>query len=292
MNNKVYLNDIPLDLFFEYFTSEDLQDNFLEPSLINDMRTFFKYDVVISGTTYIHYSVFDKTVSPVELDQEIRSSFADIVTGIDTATITSITLVNTGEDLEDLQSYLSNSSINLLINNYYFQRVTGERIYSLLFGSALTLTPANQIEITLKDYRLPVSNPNHLIGTDLDGYLIDSNYELYSGSTLIGYLIPNTLKTLQETDNIGNPYFLNEAGEKITEFLRRSNFLAHNNAIRKSVFLLEKPEDIIAIGDSKFPEGKVGMFKLGEENRKLLFYQNFEKSTTYTKITDFSTPFD
>jgi hypothetical protein len=292
MNNKVYLNDIPLDLFFEYFTSEDLQDNFLEPALINDLRTFFKYSVVISSTTYTHYSVFNSVVSPTELEEEIRSSFADIINNADTVEITSITLIDTNDTLETLQSYISNSSINLLINNYYFQRITGERIYSLLFGNALTLTPENEIEITLKDYRLPDLNPNHLIGENLDGYLVNGNYELYSGVNLIGYLIPNTLKTIQEIDNNGNPYFLNEAGEKVIEFLKRSNFLAHNNALRKSVFLLEKPEDIIAVGSDKFTEGKVGMFKLGEENRKLLFYQNFEKTTTYTKITDFTSPFD
>jgi hypothetical protein len=288
MNNKIYLNDIPLDLFFEYFTSEDLQDNFLEEALINDLRTFFKYDVVIAGTTYTHYSVFDSVVSPVGLEEEIRSSFADIVTNADTVDITSITLVDSIDPLEDLQSYMSNSSINLLINNYYFQRVTGERIYHLLFGSNLTLTPENQINITiLTDYR-----NNAEIGTNLNGYLVDSNYELYSGINLIGYLIPNTLKTIQETDDIGNPYFLNEAGEKVTEFLRRSNFLAHNNALRKSVFLLERPEDIITIGSDKFPEGKVGMFKFSDEDRKLLFYQNFKKKITYTKITDFTDPFD
>jgi hypothetical protein len=292
MNNKVYLNDIPLDLFFEYFTSEDLQDNFLEEALINDLRTFFKYDVVISEITYTHYSVFNSVVSPTELNEEIRSSFADIITNSDTVTIESITLVDTDDTLENLQSYVSNSSINLLVNNYHFERITGETIYYLLFNSSLLLTPTNEIEITLKDYRLPDSNPNHLIGEDLNGYLVNGNYELYSGINLIGYLIPNRLKTIQETDNNGNPYFLNEAGEKVIEFLKRSNFLAHNNALRKSVFLLEKPEDIIAVGNNKFTESKVGMFKLGEENRKLLFYQNFEKTTTYTKITDFTSPFD
>jgi hypothetical protein len=292
MNNKIYLNDIPLDLFFEYFTSDDLQDNFLEEALINDLRTFFKYDVVISEITYTHYSVFNSVVSPTELNEEIRSSFADIITNSDTVTIESITLVDTDDTLENLQSYVSNSSINLLINNYHFERITGETIYYLLFNSNLVLTPNNQIDITLKDYRLPDSNLNHLIGENLIGYLVDGNYELYSGTSLIGYLIPNTLKTIQETDDNGNPYFLNEAGEKVTEFLRRSNFLAHNNALRKSVFLLEKPEDIITIGSDKFPEGKVGMFKLSDEDRRILFYQNFRKKITYTKITDFSNPFD
>jgi len=281
MNNKVYLNDIPLDLFLKYFTAEDLQDNLLQPALENDIRTFYKYNIEIGSINYVFFSEFDNIASLSELEEEIRSSFADIIENIETVTIDSIEL----DDEIEVQSYINNLSLYLFIGNYYLQKNDGTVNPYLYFGGTdyIFSDISDQITINnLKDYR-----NNSLIYSTVTGILTENYYTLFVGSVLVGYLRPNALKLIQKINNNGELLYLNEASEEVTESLKRSKFLAHNRALRKSVFLLNDPIEIIKL---VFSQGKLGMFELGEENKKLVFYQNFEKKITYTKIEDFTSP--
>jgi hypothetical protein len=291
MNNRVHLNDIRLDLFLKYFTSEDLNVLPLDPVLINDQRKFFKYSFDVNSETYNHFSVYDP-LSLTELNEEIVAAFSDIIPNIEIADITDLEELPAGV-ITSTQSYITQQSNILIPNRYYFEYNNGDirNFVFILISTVLTdniTGPSPILNVDITDVRtgIDILAGGKLLTAVEDGvtYFIAVN----ALEETIGFLRPNTLKTIQKTDANGKLLFLNEANEEVIEFERRSNFLAHNRAVRKSAFLLNDPLEIITIAPNKFDEGKVGMFKLGEEQIKLVFFQNFLKTVTYEKIDNFT----
>jgi hypothetical protein len=289
MNNRVHLNDIRLDLFLKYFTSEDLNVLPLNPVILNDQRKFFKYSFTVNSVKYNHFSVYDIPLSTTEIQEEIVAAFSDIL-NIET----SVVLTKEEEEFTT-QAYITQQSNILIPNRYYFEGPEEDiknfisiSINGIITENITATSPINNVSIT--DTRKIINNV--LISNAKLLKVIEDNEEFFvvinTEEEVIGFLIPNTLKTIQKTNNDGKLLFLNEANEEVVEFERRSNFLAHNTAIRKSTFLLSDPLEAITIAPNKFDEGKVGMFKLGSEQIKLLFFQNFLRTVKYEKIDNFT----
>jgi hypothetical protein len=290
MNNRVHLNDIRLDLFLKYFTSEDLDVLPLNPVILNDQRKFFKYSFDVNTVTYNHFSVYDSLISTTEIQEEIVAAFSDIIPSIEISDIEDLTKL-TLATINSTQAYITQQSNILAPNRYYFEYNNGDirdfvyiTINDILTENITATSPILGVDITDVRTGIDILTNGKLLSAVEDGvnYFIVIN----ASEQTIGSLRPNTLKTIQKTDTNGNLLFLNEANEEVIEFERRSNFLAHNRAVRKSAFLLNDPLEIITINPSKFDEGKVGMFKLGEEQIKLVFFQNFLKTVKYEKIND------
>ena len=263
MKDRVNLNDIPMDLFFKYFTKEDLADRELKPSLIKDNRIFFKYSIVFGANTYFFFSIYDKDSNLSVLKDEIKTMFSDL----ETTEPTSITLV-TPTMTSAVQSYTLLSKPYLTNSKYYFEfdndTVTDTVVKELVYIDG----------DLIKDYRTELSIFEDVTSVSLEVSAENPKVFLVyddADDSFLGYLREYPEAMIQERNSNGQLLFINESGNKTTESLRGSRFLRHNNAIRKGFFGLENPEDIIPL---KFNPGTIGIFVQGSE-QKLLFYQNF-----------------
>jgi hypothetical protein len=286
MANGIYLNDIPMDLFLKYFTKEDLEDRILEPSMVNDIRTFFKYTVSINSTNYTHYSTFSNDVNlSQEIREEIVYMFSDIVTGISNGDIDSIIAAGSG-DLVNAQAYSLREEGFVIPNKYYFEEKDGSYKRKFVLVNSL-MEPAITTDLTgvsIADIRTNTTvvsgvSTFSIIRKDVTSSIF--YFEVYNNTTLVGYLRIYDASEIQEINSEGRLLYINESGNKTTEFIRRSNFLRHNRSIRKGIFSLENPIDIISL---RFNPRTVGFYREGV-SLKLAFYQNFERTVTYKRVS-------
>lgn len=284
MAKGVYLNDIPMDLFLKYFTKEDLQDRLLEPSLTDDIRNFYKYTVTISSTDYTHYSIYSDD-DGTSVDDEVLVLFADLFPGIVAGDIDSIAAVGSG-DLTDAQAYLLREQGYVVPNKFTFELLDGSEIYRQVEvnGSMAPAITASTTGVTIEDYRTEATVVSGVSSFDLVRKDANSSifyFEVYDGSTLVGYLRFNETSQIQKVNSSGRRLYINEAGNETTEFIRRSNFLRHNRAIRKGVFAIQNPIDIIPL---KFNPRTIGLYKSGAD-LTLAFYENFNRTVTYKRVS-------
>jgi hypothetical protein len=286
-NNKgVYLNDIPLDLFFKYFVKDDLEDRELSPSLINDNKIFFKYDITISGDDYEYYSAFSKDTTITELQEEILLNFSDLYPNIILSDITNISYIESGGNRVTLSTdaFISSKS-TLLINKYGFTNSGNNSVNDfLLINDTLNYNLVNSVNgVSLKDLRTSEEIFEDSLSVNLvikDKGKQSEHFEVFKGTELVGYIKSNSNSVIQERDSNGNLIFINESGNKTTDFIRNSIFLRHNRAFRKGIFKLENPVDIISL---RFKQKVAGIYKEGQ-SLKLSFYQNFLRKIKYEKV--------
>jgi hypothetical protein len=287
-NNKgIYLNDIPLDLFFKYFIKDDLENRELSPSIINDRRDFFKYNITISGDEYEYYSVFNKDTTIIELEREILSNFSDIYPNIILSNITDISYVLSGgiRVIALNQEAFISSKTTLLINKYSFTFASDNLVNDfVLINETLGYTLTDSTTgISLKDLRTSEEIFEGSLSVNIvikDKGKQSEHFEVFNGTVLVGYIKRSPNAVTQERDSNGNLLFINESGNKTTEFIRNSNFLRHNAAFRKGLFKLENPVDIISL---RFKQKVSGIYKEGQA-LKLSFYQNFIRKIKYEKV--------
>jgi hypothetical protein len=281
----IYLNDIPMDLFLKYFSKEDLVDRDLEPSLLPDFRTFYKYSFPISGQTRYFYSLLP-LIQATEIRENIILDLQDLYSNtLNTSDIGTLTLVST---LLNEKVYIQTNRIALNNHRYLFQydqdyEDNSNPFYFIEVDGTLNGDLADLDEIIIKDSRT---------NTDILGFEVDIvkeespsgvvKYNVYETGTeiSIGFIYEHRRNFIQELNNSGQPLFLNEFGTKTTNPRKESSFLRHNFAIRKGFNNIIDPLDLIVL---KFRPSVLGVYKKGEEEI-LAYYENFTRTFSYSKI--------
>jgi hypothetical protein len=281
----IYLNDIPMDLFLKYFSKDDLVDKDLEPSLLPDFRTFYKYSFSISAQTRYFYSLLPIAKS-TEIKENIILDLQDLYSNtLDTNSVGTLTLVST---LTNEKVYVQTNRIALNNHRYFFQydqdyEDNVNPFYFIEVDGTLNGDLADSDEITIKDSRTNAD----ILGFEVDivkeespsGVVIYNVYETGS-EVLVGFIYEHRRNFIQELNSLGQSLFLNEFGTKTTNSRKESSFLRHNSAIRKGFNNIVDPLDLIVL---KFRPSVLGIYKRGEEEI-LAYYENFTRTFSYEKI--------
>lgn len=278
----IYLNDIPMDLFLKYFTSEDLQDRLLEPKLIPDVRDYYVYDVAVDTDTYTMYSTTPEDQVD-SLKEQAVIELSGIVSGIETGDIDSVTLVST---VSSAQMYVSETIAGATYpNRYRFEFASDGQVEGFIEvdGSIDTISDTSSISIT----------DSRDTSTDILGYLVnlslnsaESRYYVYNASfsALVGYIYENDAAQRQKTDDLGRPLYVDESGNETAEGFRGSRALRHNEAIRGAFFAGSNITDPRELSLAYFMPGVVGLYRQGSD-RQLIYHELFDRSLDYERIT-------
>jgi hypothetical protein len=289
----IKLNDIPMDLFLKYFSKEDLQDNYLEPKYVDEIRKVFKYTLSISSDTYYYYSSLNAGTTSsngpdyTPLREIIAENFVDILPSITPSGIT-VSSVDSGVNFQiyDTLGLTDSRPYRYVLEIYVDGPTTNTIIYfPSISGSGLTNSINGNLEestnYTIKDDR------NNL---DVFGEVIylqastDNNfYSIYLGSddSLVGYLFVNNKSIIQDVNNKGELLYVNESGNNTTNSLRQSNFLRHSGAIRNSFFNRPTFENLMS---TTFQPGVISL--LGADREEYLaVYESFNRKIEMVEAT-------
>lgn len=278
MKKNVNLNEIPLDLFMEYFSKEDLAEREFEPKIINP--TLYTYEFSISGETgtffYKTYKDdFDDCKQEI-VDNEFFGS------GIST---TDLALISTTSE-ENKQLYYSEAlefvishkySIELddgTISTYFFLVEIDTKIASENIGETILIsnfgTDAEIITGTLQ------------YSTSEERYFVQDGTDTY-------YIIENEEYDFQEIDNEGYPIFIDEYGNETRQTSIGSNFLRHSNAIKIGFGGIKNIQNYVFLSFSPGTAGVVNN-NPGQENnlfgKNIVFYNKYENEVKINQVSE------
>jgi hypothetical protein len=288
----IYLNDIPMDLFIKYFTKEDLQDGVRTPSLINDTRTFYRYEMTIAGSgTFFLFSRFHYENDEESLLSELYGNMLGKVPNLLETSITSANIELLDEDtIESGASYINERNFSLNVYAYNFKPLSQNLSSNYYIGFRnygqtnyfldAEFSPTTEYEIVdLRDNSNAISLNTAVNIISQPEQMRYAVIRSDSSNELLGYLFKNERYRIQEQDAEGRFLFINDSGiGKTNDEFRKSNFLRHNSAIRKGFLNIVDPIDLVRL---RFVPGVVGMYKKGEE-KKLVFFQSFTRKKKYT----------
>jgi hypothetical protein len=288
----IYLNDIPMDLFLKYFSKEDLVDRDLDPSLLPDFRTLYKYSFPISEQTRYFYSLLPIAQSN-KIKENIIVDLQDLYTNaLNISDVGTLTLVST---LSNEKVYIQTNRTELNNHRYLFQynqnyENNPNPFYFIEVNGTLNGDLADlEEEITIKDSRTDAD----ILGFEVDIEKEQSlsgviKYNVYEtgNEVLVGFIYEHRRNLIQELNNLGQPLFLNEFGTKTTNSRKESKFLRHNFAMRKGFNNIVDPLDLIVL---KFRPSVLGVYKKGEEEI-LVYYENFTRTFSYKKVAAIDVP--
>jgi hypothetical protein len=270
----IHLNDIPVDLFLEYFTSQDLANKTLTRKL-RTSHAINNYTLLLSGG---------------DLDEEtiFYSSVSDYLDGL---------LENVKRDTADLGTFTSYSQTAVATSSQskVYRNTRLEIVYPYRYR-ALKLNDVGNIDdeyfdyimsadvtgttlLTIKDSRTGLN-----IFTDVSFTESNGTKELRDSGQIVGYLYENEEYEVQEVDPSGNFIYIDEDGQETTDGTV-NRFSAHQKAIRVGFNGFRSTEEQIV---SKFAPRVIGLVEAQEGNKdswSLMYYDRYNTSTTYERIT-------
>lgn len=259
----IYLNDIPISTFINYFESIDVVDKTYS-SVEEDYTSYvYTYTIVTNLGTYDNYkSIHSKLIdTSTELVAIFETDTESITSVTLTATsgvkeLTYIKIAETSDDITSVYPYEKyfvpeNDPIN------YFAEIVGSDLVDLR-----KTTPDNiltNITVVSKTY-------------------YDEVYD--SSGIFIGSLYTNQTFKIHKVDASGNYLYTDPTGLETTRKYDRSNFLRHNQLMRTGFGMNLGNQNIL----DKFDEGTIGILDIGD-HKKALYYEDFTFSTIYEKVT-------
>jgi hypothetical protein len=271
--NGIYLNDIPMDLFLEYFTKQDLAKRRLTPVLDNYSATVDLFTITIDGDEYYYKTSFtrnftDDSAALLSITDDINDAFNDIFEdGILSETYTFVRASQPSSQIyrNPLTGYVYPYKYRLetiSVGNYHFIELPSE---------VFPLT-----DVSLNDART---------GTNIYGTTIvtikenNGDYRIEETSTgnLLGYLKINDFFQTQKIDS-GKYMFVDEFNNETSTEYVDSKFLKHNNIIRVGLNGLIDKKDLIYVS---FNPSTIGILQEGTKD-KLTMFEKFTKTTTYS----------
>lgn len=279
----VYLNEIPVDLFMEYFNYTDLDNKYLEPVIQDFKAPLYTYKFSDTGIDYtidLHYDSLD-TIKNLFLPlfglNEVPSN-SDII----------------GPTLDSFQLYY-NSDLNLVYPyQYYFRSNNGETYYGINIANLEETTLENMLLQTDKTIYSPIEIDKTAYFDENKKYFIvrDSN------ETELGRIYENSKYQIQETDNEGRPLYINDLGEETIKNFQKDLITPHNKFMRTLYPYFSDPIDYISI---KFNPSCIGLVNileekneanLFEENLQLAYFERYKLTETYTKLLELEEEID
>ena len=263
----IYLNEIPMDLFFKYFNQTNLQNNRLEPVMERYLANTYTYTITITdGHTSHSRDITYKSIfkSFDETTPQLLGDIADLIV----KPLESITVIGPSEPSTETELVYIRTGNEIFVYPYptYFRYENGDTNY---FASL------NTEKNSLIDARTGASFEAELTTVTDAGRI-----KVYKAGALLGYLYYNKILEVKSYDEITKKQlFLDEYGQQTTRTTSVSNFLRHNSLLRANFSnLIDKNEVIV----DKFTPGVIGILDTGLA-KKAIYYENFTRTINYSK---------
>jgi len=276
----IHLNDIPINLFMEYFNKTNLTPTVFTPKYITPVIYEYEFEMNnVVGTSYYYRSTFDFVDIYDELDTYFSGS--SIYALIDDPVFTG--------------SLFYDSTLNFVTGHHYrftSDIVTWENFIKL--SEILSKTDETIFTMTgNKDQTVLFDTVDPLTAN------WDPSYQRWNIKnnvpTAIGYIYENTLFQIQDTDAEGNLIFLDEYDRETIEYDRETinysledQFSRHNASIREVYNKINTVNE--QIGITQFNPEVLGILDSGiARNKSLVYYEEYTRTKTYTRLTTVAT---
>ena len=270
----IHLNDIPVDLFLEYFSQSDLADKPLTRKL-RTSHTIHNYTLDLTGGTLGGDTVYYSSVSGYldGLMENITRDFEDL------GTFTSYTL--DAETTTTQSSVYRNTRLDIVYPyRYRALKLNGagdidDEYFDYIMSSDVTGTAT----LTIKDSRTGLNIFTGVSFTESNGVKT-----LIESSVTVGYLYENEVYDVQEVDSAGRFIYIDADGQETTAS-STNRFSAHQRAIRVGFNGFRSAEDQIT---ARFAPGVIGLIESEEGNKdswRLAYYNKYTSTTTYERIS-------
>jgi hypothetical protein len=282
--NGIYLNDIPIDLFLEYFLKEDLAKRQLEPVMENYSSAIDLFTITINDTDYYYKTSFtsqfvDNDDAIASITDDLNEAFLDIFQyGIlnETYDFERDNLSSTSIYKNSVSGYVYPYKYRLTtsgnINHNFIEIINSQDVVIDDLASAIT-------NVTLKDSR--TNESIYAFNVDISSPVSGKHTVTQSNGTIVGYLYLNDNFELQKvTDN--KYVYTDEFGNDTFTSYIDSNFLKHNNLMRVGINGLIDKKDLLFVS---FNPSVIGLVKEGSRD-KFELYETFTEKTTYTLQTE------
>lgn len=247
----IYLNDIPISLFMEYFNKTNLKRREFTPKYADD-PTIYTYEFTADGDTYFYRSPF---------------AFNDILGDIQNYYgVTSIT-VPAESTTSSIDKIYYNPILQVIYPYKYRLKDVNSAWEHFIEFDASTV-------IDLKDNYLIY--PSVVISYNED-YKRWNVYD--SNNNLVAYIYENAeFKIPYFDETLGKYIYIDEYQRETSESGIDSTFEKYNKTIRNT---LNNIQDIESIVPQAFLTECIGMIDQGY-NKKLVYYEKYKKTTTYS----------
>jgi hypothetical protein len=264
----LYINDIPVNLFMEYFNRTNLTPLEFTPKYTEPV--IYKHQFKIDSVTYYYKSMF--AFSYIE-SEDISEFFPN-------GTITDLS----SPIIDDQKLYYNNIIPFIYPYRYRLEKIQDEELLHFIhFEEDGT---SNEIkELEPKDYinvgiNILDSRSNTSIYSDISLQYEKGKqrWRIIDGTLLLGYIYENALFQLQATNADGYLLYIDEYGRETTQREQTDNFSKHYKSIRSALNNIKDTKDNV---ERSFLPNCIGMIDNGI-TKKLVYYEEYKRTRTFS----------